>query len=29
MGAEVYPKENIPETGTHSVLAYYIPCKKG
>lgn len=29
MGAEVYPKENIPEAGTHSVLAYYIPCKKG
>lgn len=29
MQAEVYPKENIPNSGVHSVLAYYIPCKKG
>lgn len=28
MGAEVYPKENIPTAGIDSVLAYYIPCKK-
>ena len=28
IGAEVYPKENIPKTGVHSVLAYYIPCRK-
>lgn len=28
IGAEVYPKENIPAAGVDSVLAYYIPCKK-
>lgn len=28
IGAEVYPEENIPESGVNSVFAYYIPCKK-
>lgn len=28
IGAEVYPRENIPESGVRSVLGYYIPCKK-
>lgn len=28
LGAEVYPKENIPEAGVHSVLAYYTPIRK-
>lgn len=27
-GAEVYSKETIAEDGVHSVLGYYIPCKK-
>lgn len=27
-GAEVYPAENVPQTGAQTVLAYYIPCRK-